>query len=636
MKSSLLLGIAITAGLASAPLMAQRTVESVNPNLPNTVPSEAASTTVIGAPEHGAASMPVPMTLRNGAVWTGLSGYYDYQSNGMLRGRLMIPQSDPQKVYAVYMLSLNGTDETTIDPSRRIGFTYSTDGGATWEATQEIDPNFRLGYPYLDVAEDGTPYIAAHGDPTGEGVRTLMYSGTAGSTEFTRTGTFDRMSALGSAGDGGAGVIWPAFVIDPTNSAKGVVISTLSYAVGQQPEPIHFAHPDLGSSGPWDIIAAMNSATSSGGRNVMMTSPEGKVGIVYYHFDDEGNSGIYLSESTDGGTSWSTPEQIIPRLNHPNEEDSLFIGANIDFVYQGEEPYVVATGNIEGLFASQSIYFWSRTQGLKKIAGADSTMGIGAMRAQLTKLQSNMDFVSYPTLSLGDDGKHVVVTFQAAASQLEDDASVNIVNDGGFHFFRVWAVGSPDNGATWHTPRILQDFTGGDGEDATIEYALSNSWGHVQDNNFEHTMIFQAKRDPGMYASVIVDVSEDDGDQPSDRGEINEAFQFFQRTTLDPTFFGEPASVDDRAATGGMAIQRAFPNPARSIFNVDYQLPAAGRVTVKVFDALGAEVLAPVDEMQYVGDYSRNFSVAGLPAGQYRVVVTQNGRSVSHGMTIIR
>src|SRR5690606_11399333 len=141
--------------------------------------------------------------------------------------------------------------------------------------------------------------------------------------------------------------------------------------------------------------------------------PEGKVGIVYYHFDDEGNSGIYLSESTDGGTSWSTPEQIIPRLNHPNEEDSLFIGANIDFVYQGEEPYVVATGNIEGLFASQSSYFGSRTQGLKKIAGADSTMGIGAMRAQLTKLQSNMDFVSYPTLSLGDDGKHVVVTFQA-------------------------------------------------------------------------------------------------------------------------------------------------------------------------------------------------------------------------------
>lgn len=640
MKSSLLLGIAITAGLASTPLMAQSTAQPTMPRIPITTPAEKSGGDVIGAPAN-AAAMPAPMKLRGGAVATGMSGFYDYQSNGMLRGRLIVSKTDPQKIYTTYMMSLNGSDVETIDPSRRVGYAFSTNGGQTWQSTKEIAANTRLGYPYMQIDANGVPFIACHGNPDGNGMRTMMFTGTAGATTFTQTGVFERLSVLGNSGEDGAGVIWPAFVINPKNTARGVVAATLSFAEGADAEPIHISTPNVGAADVWRLLAQSQNATSSGGRNVMMVSPSGKIGIVYYHFTnsdvEDGGSGIFLSESNDGGETWSTPEKIIDRVQPLNEEDTLRIGANIDFVYNGEDAHVVATGSTNFTFASQGIYHWTRSGGLKRIAGMDSALGIGVALSAATATQSNMDYVSYPTLSIGDDGRHIVVTFQAAVSALEEGELNNALNDGGFHFFRVWAVGSPDNGATWHEPRILQDFTGGGGDQATIEYALSNDWGHYANGQFEHIMTFQAKTEPGMYASIVRDVSSAEGEQPSNRGDINEAFHFFQRTMLDNTFFGEPASVDrGMASSGGMAIERAFPNPANGAFTVDYQLPASGRVTVKVFNALGAEVLAPVDEMGYQGGFSRNFSVAGLTAGQYRVVISQNGHSVSHGMTIVR
>lgn len=640
MKSSLLLGIAITAGFASTPLMAQSTAQPTMPRIPITTPVEK-SGEAIGASSN-AAAMPAPMKLRGGAVATGMSGFYDYQSNGMLRGRLQVSKTDPQKIYATYMMSLNGSDVETIDPSRRVGYAFSTNGGSTWQSTKEIATSLtRLGYPYLQIAADGTPYIACHGDPDGSGMRTLMFTGTAGSTTFTQTGMFERLSVLGNSGDEGAGVIWPAFVINPKNTAKGVVAATLSFAEGADAEPIHISTPNVGASDVWRLLAQSQAATSSGGRNVMVVSPGGKIGMVYFHFTnsevEDGESGIFLTESSDGGENWSTPERIIDRVQPLNEEDTLRIGSNIDFVYNGEDAHVVATGNTNFTYASQSIYHWTRSGGLKRIAGMDSTLGIGVSLAAATATQSNMEYVSYPTLSVGDDGRHLVVSFQAAVSVLEEGELNNTLSEAGFHFYRVWAVGSPDNGATWHEPRILQDFNGGGGDQATIEYALSNDWGHFSNGTFEHTMTFQAKTEPGMYASIIDDVLPADGDQPSNRGDINEAFHFFQRTMLDHTFFGEAASVDrGMDASGGMSIERAFPNPASSTFTVDFQLPASGRVNIKVYNALGAEVLAPVDEMGYQGGFSRNFNVASLTAGQYRVVVTQNGHSVSHGMTIVR
>ncbi|MEP7220997.1 MAG: hypothetical protein ABI876_18875, partial [Bacteroidota bacterium] len=227
MRYSLLSGIAIAAALVAPPLSAQRSPATVDP-----------SRAPITAPENGGGDLPVsshvipptvtPLKLRDGASFTGLSGYYDYQANGIMHGRLVVPKNDPSKVYSVYMLATDPMDSATIGKSRRVGYSFSTDGGASWKSTQEIQAGFRLGFPYLAVAADGTPYIAAHGDIKNDGTRTLIYTGVAGTTTFTRTGTYERTSVTGRSGEDGAGVIWPAMVISPKDPTKQVVVATLS------------------------------------------------------------------------------------------------------------------------------------------------------------------------------------------------------------------------------------------------------------------------------------------------------------------------------------------------------------------------------------------------------------------------
>ncbi len=658
MKPSLLLGIAATIGICSTPAIAQQTSRSAQlPAYPVTAPESSTHTPTPGTPAS-ASAQPVPLTLRNGAVATGLSGFYDYQSNGVVRGRIIVPKNDPQKIYAVYMLATDGTNETTLSDTRRVGYAYSTDGGTTWSATREIDPGFRLGYPYIDVTADGVPYIATHGDPDGQGTRTMVYTGEAGSTFFARSGTYPRQSILGSTGDQGAGVIWPAFVIHPTDPSKHILAATLSAAtqpIPQPSEPVHVNTADLGSFGPWGIIGESDNTTSSGGRNILATSASGKVGMAYYHFGTVG-AGIYYTESNDGGISWSSPTLAMgASIPVPGSEgDTLETGVTFDFVYNGDTPIIAANANLntdgQRLFVNQGIYCWTPATGVQRVAGANADLGIGitttfgrnenGVNVQ-PKVQPNMPHLAYPSISVGDDGRHVVITFQAAAQYPDNDEGDNmsVVSEDQFYYYRLWAVGSADGGATWHDPRVMQDFAGNGTDSASIEYPTASAWGRMVNGNFEHSMVYHARRFPGMYAFVVQDVNfEEEGNQPADRGPINETFQYFQRTMIDPTFFGEPASVNGTAsAHAALAIERSYPNPTNSAFTVEYQLPASGQVSVRIYNALGAEVLAPViGQMQYSGGYTKSFDVSSLPAGQYRVVVEQNGRSASQGMTVIR
>lgn len=650
MKLSLLLGIAATAGLCSAPALAQQASTTATPSTrgfaqPLTAPEGGVHAPNTGAPISGSAQA-APLTLRNGAVPTGLQGFYDYQSNGMLHGRIYVPKNDNQKIHTTYMLSLQGADSAVIASSRRVGYAYSNDGGQTWQSTREIDPGFRLGFPYMDVSADGIPYIAVHGDPDGAGARTMIYRGGSNSTSFTRIATLPRPSFTGASGDDGAGVIWPAFVIDPKDATKKVVVATLSPATtGGTDEPVHFIHNALASNGEWDVISAETIANSSGGRNILATSTAGKVGLAYYHSDAEGTSGVYFTESNDGGTTWGTPARVManPLIDG---EDSTHVGFNLDLVYNGEEPMIVSSGNVDGFYVSEGVWLWSPSKGFKRIVKQDSTLGLGVSRVIATSAQPNMANISYPGLSIGDDGRHVVVTFQAAAQPIIDVELVGdpIVSSFDFLYFRLWAIGSPDGGATWGQPRIIQDFAGA-GDSASIEYPVPSTWGKVTNNNFEHQMTFHARREPGMYAFIVSDVSSAEGDQPASRGPFNDAtgtfsetFQYYQKTMFDPPFFGEPSSVDgDNGFTSRMRIAGSYPNPASGAMTVEYQLATSGSVSLKIYDMLGVEVLAPVaGENGYAGEYKRSIDVASLPSGQYRMVLSQNGRTVSQPLNIVR
>jgi hypothetical protein len=92
---------------------------------------------------------------------------------------------------------------------------------------------------------------------------------------------------------------------------------------------------------------------------------------------------------------------------------------------------------------------------------------------------------------------------------------------------------------------------------------------------------------------------------------------------------------------GSLALRQNRPNPFNPSTAVDYYLPAAGRVTLDIFDVCGRLVIRLVDETQQRGEHSIRWS--GLDAygtavssGAYFYRLTMDKKSVSRKMLLCR
>jgi len=112
--------------------------------------------------------------------------------------------------------------------------------------------------------------------------------------------------------------------------------------------------------------------------------------------------------------------------------------------------------------------------------------------------------------------------------------------------------------------------------------------------------------------------------------------------TLDPrsitTFVsgGTPSSVAGIAVPQTISLFQNYPNPFNPTTVIRYQLPQSGRVTIKVFNVLGQEVVTLVDEVQDAGLKSVRFDAGGLSSGMYIYRMLMSGSAQSRKMQYIR
>ena len=79
-------------------------------------------------------------------------------------------------------------------------------------------------------------------------------------------------------------------------------------------------------------------------------------------------------------------------------------------------------------------------------------------------------------------------------------------------------------------------------------------------------------------------------------------------TSVDQTELGLPTNF---------SLEQNYPNPFNPSTTVNYSVPKAGLVTIKVYDILGREATTLVNEQKNPGNYSVQFNAARLASGVY-------------------
>ncbi len=83
-------------------------------------------------------------------------------------------------------------------------------------------------------------------------------------------------------------------------------------------------------------------------------------------------------------------------------------------------------------------------------------------------------------------------------------------------------------------------------------------------------------------------------------------------------------------------LEQNYPNPFNPTTVISYELPVRGHVNVKVYDMLGREIAALIDQIQNAGTYSIPWDASHIPSGLYFCRLTAGGYSKTMKITLVR
>ena len=546
------------------------------------LPNEAKHVEARKGPILQATDVPPVRTL---GTYTGLTGFFDFQCNVGACQYIRVDPSDASGNH-IHVIYMSGPDSTTDPnhPNRRTYYRYSTDAGATWDVFTPplVVPERRSGYPSIDMLQ-GTiqaTIVANHND-AGSGNASFMYiDSPPGSGAFSEIGT---PPPLG----GGDEPIWP----DIAGASDGSIVVNASRSTANTDWRSRTS--DYISWDPWTEITPSGSAGIPTKSNAA-----GRVGCLVNGFF-AGNTGIHFIESTNNGATWpATASLLVPptRIAGP---DSFSYTLGCDFVYNGNDANVAfGEENADPLAPTDSaqITFWSPSTQFVVVASKRNTPGVAPVENRQTFNTTTMDMPS-----IGLSGSVIVIAYHA---MMNNDTSAN-----GYNCCDIFMVASSDGGQTWSTPRNLSNSRGLD--DRFVSVAPWNP--------------------PGVVNLVWQEDTEAGGNIIGDPGAtVQRARQVFLRTT-------PLAGVEQGALLpSAFALEQNYPNPFNPSTTIGYTVAKAGRVTIKVYDALGREVAVLLNDDRAPGTYQAPFNTTRLASGVYFYRMIASGFTQTKEMLLLK
>ncbi|MEX0737340.1 MAG: T9SS type A sorting domain-containing protein [Bacteroidota bacterium] len=86
-----------------------------------------------------------------------------------------------------------------------------------------------------------------------------------------------------------------------------------------------------------------------------------------------------------------------------------------------------------------------------------------------------------------------------------------------------------------------------------------------------------------------------------------------------------------------LVLHQNFPNPFNPVTRIEFSLPEAGRVSLRVFDAIGRQVAVLFDDEGEPGRrYRATFNGAQVPSGMYFARLEWNGKHLTKKLLLVK
>lgn len=564
-----------------------------------------------------------------------------------------ISRKDPNRVVAAWRDFRTGVNP----PLRRVGFSYSTNGGETWSVSEllpQIIPDAPLSSdPVVGVDTAGNFYIytVSLNEINGNG-ELWVFKSTDGGV------TFNEVYPM-ATGPGFEDKEWTTTDLNPSSTfANRLYCSWTRFSSSTDILLVHSTDEGVTWSSP-----VMVSDVSGGVQGSFpAVGPNGELYVCWRGFSG-GSGQIFFDKSLDGGETFSNDKII---SSAPN---SWFPHMAVDLSGGTFNGYIYVTWNDERNGDDDVFLSYSSD-------GGDNWSP--ALRVNNDPV-SNGKLQYWPSIAISENGEIVILFYDTRNTPTNNviEAYIARSTDGGATFTNELVSTQPSptnipNSDVRFGDYINIDFYGSNivpvwtderagGFDMDIYSAVINPIVPVELINFTAKIIngknilewttateknnlgFEIQRSLDNNIFTTIGFVQGSGTSTefhhysfTESGTGNTLYYRLKQIDFNGSYTYSKVIKINSATVSTLQLDQNYPNPFNPVTNIKYQLGNNGFVTLKVFNSLGEEIAVLVNEFKNAGNYNVTFNAKDLPSGIYIYQLSAGNFSEEKKMILLK
>ena len=531
----------------------------------------------------------------------GLTGYYDYYTNGNNLHRIWVSGD-------TVIVTVDQTDSTSaqISTARKSYYQYTTNNGVTWGSDAILVNADGNAYPNL------SPMVLS-------GSRTVVLSG----RQFVSGG---RRGYVGVDVILGAGSFTNTLVntgLGSDNFGEPISSTVLGcgWLGGGTADTIYYARFDA-STNTYSTPQVLFSGVPANARS--FTAANGNNAVTVGYWNATAPTSLRVKSSTDGGNTFGSEVTAIT-------EGFTVNGTQVAPWFNADMIYKPGTTNLYMAFGTLETGNFGTLRGYKLMVWSPSVNGGTPVRVvdylnyppmadtniwndRARNIQVGMTAMSHPGLAFSNDGSRLYVVY--SGMQLDTVNSSNYSTDGSYNYNDIYVQYSDDQGATWTAPRNLTNTPTAD--------EIYPSISRVGNTNTSISVTYALSECPGSTSFTNTSTP------------ICKVYQIYKKYNPETGVVIGIQNVSSEIPAS-FNLQQNYPNPFNPSTTIRFSVPKASVVTVGVYDVTG-KLVATLANNEYVtaGVKEINFNAANLASGIYFYTIKSGDFSQTKKMILVK